>query len=64
MCWSKDHDPKACRKLGLQQMFTYLGDMVSAGGGCKVAVTVKTRTRWVKFMECGELLYGKRFLQS
>ena len=41
--------------------FTYLGDRVSAGGGCEAAVTVRTRCRWVKFMECSELLYGRRF---
>ena len=32
--------------------FTYLGDRVSAGGGCEAAV---------KFMEWCELLYGRRF---
>ena len=41
--------------------FTYLGDRVSAGGGCEAAVTARTRCGWVKFMECGELLYGRRF---
>ena len=41
--------------------FTYLGDMVSAGGGCEAAVTTRTRCGWVKFRECGELLYDRRF---
>ena len=41
--------------------FTYLGDRVSAGGGCEAAVIVRTRCGWVKFMECGELLYGRWF---
>ena len=41
--------------------FTYLGDRVSAGGGCEAAVTSRTRCGWVKFRECGELLYGRRF---
>ena len=40
--------------------FTYLGDSVSAGGGCEAAVTARTRCGWVKFRECGELLYGRR----
>ena len=31
------------------------------GGGCEVAVTVRTRCGWVKIRECGELLYGMRF---
>ena len=34
---------------------------VSAGGGCEVAVTARTRCGWVMFRECGELLYGRRF---
>ena len=41
--------------------FTYHGDMVSADGGCEAAVTASTRCWWVKFWECGELLYGRRF---
>ena len=41
--------------------FTYLGDRVSVGGGCEAVVTARTICGWVKFMECGELLYGKRF---
>ena len=41
--------------------FTYLGVRVSAGGGCEAAVTVRTRCEWVKFTECSELLYGRRF---
>ena len=41
--------------------FTYLGDRVSAGGVCEAAVTARTICVWVKFMECGDLLYGKRF---
>ena len=40
---------------------TYLGDRVSAGGGCEAAVTARTRCGWVKFRECGELLCGRRF---
>ena len=33
-----------------------------AGGGCESAVTAKTRCGWVKFRECGELLYDRKFL--
>ena len=40
---------------------TYLGDRVSAGGGCEAAVTAKTRYGLVTFRECGKLLYGRRF---
>ena len=39
--------------------FSYLGNSVSAGGGCEAAVTARTRCGWVKFWECGELLYGR-----
>ena len=39
----------------------FLGDRVSAGGGCVAAVTARTRCGWVKFREYGEWLYGKRF---
>ena len=35
--------------------------LVNAGGGCKAAVTARTRCGWVKFRECSELLYGRRF---
>ena len=35
---------------------------MTAGGGCQAAVTAGTRCGWVKFRECGELLYGRRFL--
>ena len=41
--------------------FTYLGDRVSAGGGCEVDVTARTRCGCVMFLECGELLCGWRF---
>ena len=29
--------------------------------GCETAVTARTGCWWVKFRECGELLYGRRF---
>ena len=34
---------------------------MSAGGGCEAAVTGRIRCGWVKFRECGELLYGRRY---
>ena len=39
---------------------SYLGDRVSAGGGCEAGVTVRTGCRWTKSMECGKHLYGKK----
>ena len=41
--------------------FCYLGDRLNASGGCEAAVRARARFGWVKFRECGELLYGKRF---
>ena len=32
-----------------------------ASGGCEAAVTARARCGWVKFRECSELLYGRRF---
>ena len=39
---------------------TYLGDRVSAGGGCEPTVTARTRCGWVRFMECCKMLYDRR----
>ena len=50
---------KLCDVVETVREFTYLGDRVSAGGGCERAVTSRTRCGWVKFMESSELLYGR-----
>ena len=71
-CLSADSvvgDPAAKRQLPLGSFdeeetvleFTYLDDRVGTGGGCEAALTARTRCGWVKFRECGELLYGRRF---
>ena len=52
---------KLCDEVETVKEFCYLGDRVSASGGCEAAVTARTRYGWVKFRECGELLNGKRF---
>ena len=41
--------------------FTYHGDRVSAGGVCEDAVIAGTGCRSVKFRECSELLFCRRF---
>ena len=41
--------------------FCYLGDKLNASGECETAVTSRTRLGWMKFRECGEFLYGKKF---
>ena len=42
--------------------FCYLRDRLNANGGSEAAVTARTRIGWIKFRECGELLYGRKFL--
>ena len=41
--------------------FCYLGDRLNASGRSEAAVTARTRIGWIKFRECGELLYGRKF---
>ena len=50
-----------CDEVETVCKFAYLGDRVSVGGGCEATVTARTRCWWVKFNECGELLYSRRF---
>ena len=50
-----------CVEVKTVREVTYHGDRVRAGGGCEAAVTTITRCGWVKFWECCELLYGRRF---
>ena len=39
----------------------YFGDRLNASGGCEATIIARTRVRWRKFKECGEMLFGKRF---
>ena len=50
-----------CDEVETVKEFTYVGDKMSAGGGCEVDVTARTRCGWVEFMVCGALLCGRRF---
>ena len=36
-------------KLEVVASFCYLGDMLSVGGGCEIAVTTSVKTAWKKF---------------
>ena len=56
-----EQEVKLCDEVVTVREFTYLGERVSAGGGCEADVTARTRCQWVKFTECSELLYGSRF---
>ena len=38
-------------KLEVVASFCYLCDMLSAGGGCEIAVTTRVKTAWKKFRE-------------
>ena len=38
-----------------------LGNRLNASEGCEAAVTARTKLRWKKFKDCGEILFGKRF---
>ena len=38
-------------KLEVVASFCYLGDMLSAGGGCEIAVTTRVKTAWKKIRE-------------
>ena len=59
--WPVEQEEKLSDDIEIVSEFTYLSDSVIADGGCEAAVTAITRCDWVKFMECGELLYGRRF---
>ena len=37
--------------------FYYLEDRLNASGGSKAVVTARTRIGWMKFRECGELIF-------
>ena len=56
-----EQEEKLCDDVKFVWEFTYPCDRVSAGGGCVAAVTARARCGWVKFRECSELLYGRRF---
>ena len=56
-----EQEVKLCDEMETVREFIYLGNRVSAGGGCKAAVTARIRCWWAMFMECGELLHGRRF---
>ena len=39
--------------------FCYLGDMLSAGGGCEITVTTRVKTAWNKFRELPTVLTSR-----
>ena len=55
-----EHEDNICDEVETAREFPYLGDRVSADGGCEAAVIARARCGWVRFRESGELLYGRR----
>ena len=56
-----DHEEKLCNYVETVREFTHVGDWVNLGGGCEAAMSTKIRCGWVNVVDCGKLLYGKRF---
>ena len=51
-------------KLEMFAPFCYLGDMLSAGGGCEIRVTIHVKTAWKKFRELLPVLTSRHLLQD
>ena len=41
--------------------YPYLKKRLNASGGSEAEVTARTRIGYIKFRECGEFLYGRKF---
>ena len=46
-------------KLELVASFCYLGDMLSAAGGCELSTTTRVKTAWKKFKELKPVLSSR-----
>ena len=55
-------EERLCDEVETVGEITYLGDRVSAGGGCEAAVTARTRCGWAKFRECVSYCMAGDFL--
>ena len=51
---------KLCDEVETVNGFCYLRDRINANDGCKAAATTIVRINWVRFRECGKLLFGNR----
>ena len=40
--------------------FCYLEDRLNANGGSEAVMAARSRTKWIKFRHCGQLLYERR----
>ena len=52
---------KLCDGVETVKNFCCLGDRLNASGGFEAAVTASTKIGWIRFGECGKVLFGKRF---
>ena len=50
-----DNSTYSCEELLLFE------EWLKVSGGSKAAITARTRIEWLKFRECGELFYGRKF---
>ena len=55
-----EQEVKLCVEVETVSEFTYLGNRVVPVED-EAGVIARKRCEWVKFMECGELLYERRF---
>ena len=62
MVGTVDSIEKLCDKVETVNGFCYLGDGLNASGGCEAAVSARVKIGWVRFRECGDLLFGIGFL--
>ena len=51
------------QQLAVVDSFCYLGDIISAGGGCEAATVTRVRAAWGKFQELLPIL-GSKSLSS
>ena len=51
-------------KLEVVASFCYLGDMLSAAGGCELSTTIGGKTAWKKFKELKLVLYSRHLFQN
>ena len=57
-----EQEETLCDAVETVREFTFLGVRVSAGGGYEASMIARTRCWWVKYRDCGEFLYCRRFL--
>ena len=56
-----DEETSFFDQVDFVKSYCCLGDKSNASGESEAAVTARTRIEWIKFRECRELLYGRKF---